>query len=213
MTDKYLILVPFTGFYESDHDELLSDELVQMLVDDHGDLDPDLGAEFWNRYGYTSKLLYRYSEEYLEDLAAFIEGETGVQLTLEYESLDSPREYNFTTDRLFATTDARTICTLALGTNPVVLSTLVRERFTSRSGFISYYPSDLAEWPSSPLDWDHNQLGTLLQAWLGDQGVEIPLAWELLESARDNGEIDSLLYEEMPAECRAIVDRLSEARH
>ncbi len=45
------------------------------------------------------------------------------------------------------------------------LAQVIKERFTSRDGFLSGYRNELDSWLAKPLrDWDHNELGTLLIA-------------------------------------------------
>ena len=41
----------------------------------------------------------------------------------------------------------------------------IKERFSSRDGFMSFYSSDLGDWPKELKDWDHNQLSTLLEVY------------------------------------------------
>ena len=62
----------------------------------------------------------------------------------------------------------------------------IKERFTSRSGFISSYPNHLEDWP--PLEqWDHNELGTLLVALLDDAE---DWDWKILERMQDRNVFD-----------------------
>src|SRR5690606_26269592 len=87
---------------------------------------------------------------------------------LEFESLDSPREYNFCTDRIFCyipLESAKRLFVISAKGNHKRLKEVIRERFTSRDGFISFYSNNLEEWLDKPLDqWDHNEIGTLLIA-------------------------------------------------
>lgn len=92
-----------------------------------------------------------------------------------FEEMTSPREYNFTTDRLFAKVPAYIMQRLfarSRAEKHATLAAVIRERFTSRSGFISYYRNDVAAWLEKPLsDWDHNELGTLLIAAIRSAGT------------------------------------------
>ena len=88
---------------------------------------------------------------------------------LKFEEMTSPREYNFETDRLFATVpDAfvRKLWRLSKVDDHARLQAMIAEHFTSRDGFASFYPNTLAAWPSDPMTWDHNELGTLLLAMI-----------------------------------------------
>ena len=97
-------------------------------------------------------------------------------LGLEFEALDSPREYNFATDRIFAKIRlgmVRRLFAISAREGHATLSALIEDRFTSRSGFASYYPNALDDWLAKPLrDWDHNELGTLLRAVLQAAGAD-----------------------------------------
>lgn len=87
-----------------------------------------------------------------------------------FDEMVSPREYNFGTDRVFAhipVTAIRRMFRLSRAEKHATLAEIIARRFTSRDGFSSFYPSDLASWLSRPVtDWDHNELGTLLDAVL-----------------------------------------------
>lgn len=94
-----------------------------------------------------------------------------------FESMDSPREYNFTTDRLFVDVPLKTLRAMfrksAEGRHEA-LANIIRERHASRSGFHSFYSVDLTRWLSKPLrDWDHNELGTLILAALETAGADL----------------------------------------
>lgn len=93
-------------------------------------------------------------------------------LGLQFESMASPREYNFETDRIFCHIPLKTVRALFKASeseNHISLRAAIRERFTSRSGFISHYSNDLETWLDKHLqEWDHNEIGTLLVAMTGE---------------------------------------------
>ena len=110
--------------------------------------------------------LYRnmVSERYAADSCGF-----------KFADMTSPREYNFTTDRLFATCSAAFIKRLwkrSKADEHKTLAALIRERFTSYDGFMSHYSNDLEQWPKTLADWDHNELETLLEACLDLAGAD-----------------------------------------
>lgn len=83
----------------------------------------------------------------------------------QFESMDSPREYNFATDRVYVTCPLAVAESLLAGIDSDKLETVIKERFTSYDGFISHYSNRLSDWQAKPLiDWDHNEYGTLLVA-------------------------------------------------
>lgn len=105
------------------------------------------------------------------------------RLGLIFEEMTSPREYNFTTDRIFCQVSGRVVKALfrvSKAEGHSRLEACIKERFTSRSGFISHYSNRLSDWLSKPLaDWDENELGTLLRALLPED--DDSLMWATLE--------------------------------
>jgi len=101
-------------------------------------------------------------------------------LGLQFESMDSPREYNFTTDRVYAKISLATCRRLfkkSKQENHETLKARIRASYTSCDGFSSHYSNQLCDWLEKPLiDWDHNELCTLIEAacnWTRDCEMEI----------------------------------------
>lgn len=97
-------------------------------------------------------------------------------IRMTFEEMTSPREYNFATDRLFAQIPLvvmRHLFKQSKVEKHATFAAVIRERFTSRSGFHSYYSNDVESWLEKPLrDWDHNELGTLLIAGMKMAGLD-----------------------------------------
>lgn len=195
---RYATTIPFSGFYNSVHDSALDDTLEQMFSD------RDTGCHINEGLFYAAmdKINWRavhkeYAREYCANFASWLE------LDLEFDELDSPREYNFTTDRIFCRISEDSLRRAYDRVNTPPLRELVRQRFTSRDGFISFYEPDLDNWPSDVTEWDCNQIGTLLMA-LADQecsnsdGFECWDEYDLMEYDRCNGDIDDMVYKNMP---------------
>lgn len=108
---------------------------------------------------------------------------------LKFSDMTSPQYYNFETDRLFAWVSLATVKRLfaiSKADDHDTLRRVIKERFTSRSGFISHYDNDLASWLSKPLaQWDHNELQTLLVACLELRDVS-DIEHDATESALDS---------------------------
>ena len=158
-------VLDFPGFYESTLSAAL-DDAEQMehynLLEDHPELDDTaVGEAFYEHSTYQTGFDH-IARAYVEWLNHVLD-DTGVVLA--FESMTSPREYNFTTDALYVTVNDP--LRMLMGTRPASLNAVIEEQFTSRSGFISFYPCDPAEWRAKPLsEWDHNELGALLTAFL-----------------------------------------------
>jgi hypothetical protein len=155
------IIIPFSGFYNSVHSSLLDDAENQIFENRSGVcVSEDLQEKFYRAcdYSYVCK---QYAKAYATFFAEKLE------LPLKFESLESPREYNFTTDRIFCNIEDATIAKLFDETNTSTLRITAAKNHTSREGFYSFYDPDIDTW-GEVQEWDHNELGTLLEAWMLD---------------------------------------------
>ena len=158
-----LATIPFSGFYESVHMDALEREGEEVPNAD------------WRRvcYGYAKA----YAAEYLH--AACIVGE--------FESLDSPQEYNSTTDRIFVDVPAREIRRMLATVDPETLAQVANDRHATRSGFFAYYSPRVDDW--GPVDtWDYNQVGTLIIAFVDDDERD----WQVCAELECKGVISNL---------------------
>lgn len=177
MTDKMIINLPFAGFYHSHYDQEL-DYCLEREIEyqqEEGELHGLELHECYDAYfnacnwDIAHRDIAREYVGFFKDLLA----EHGLEIGLEFESMKSPRFYNFETDRIFAYISEPDANTLFDAVEKAVLAETIRERFTSRDGFRSFYSNDIAEWLEKPIDeWDHNELGTLLLAFLEQKEVE-----------------------------------------
>ena len=113
----------------------------------------------------TSEFYYNVSKDYAEAFIYEIERETGLALNAGFESMESPREYNFQTDRIFIElpeTSAVAFINYILANHKEELEKLIAQRFTSRDGFWSNYDNTLEAW-GNPSEWDLNQVGTCFE--------------------------------------------------
>ena len=180
------INIPFAGLYESIHSEVIDHELQSMLCENRG----------LNDYFYTNvdcnwgDIHNDYAENYCEDFAIAFD------LDLKFEELVSPREYNFQTDRIFAQISEANIIMMFGAVDYTDLRDMVKERFTSCDGFISHYSPKLHMWDSNPLNWDANQLGTLLIVYIAQEDRVDP--WEYSIIADPEMTASNLLSQHIP---------------
>lgn len=180
LTDKLSIKLPFPGFYESIYSDAIDREAEQWAEYEVSDqqtedgvplelhLDEDTLAEILldvTDYGTIELVIARAHVEAVD----YVTKDTlGFALNLDFEEMTSPREYNFETDRVFASiTYGRVLRLAALSRRDDhrALARTIRERFTRRAGFAPYYSNDLETWLGKPLaSWDHNEIETLLLA-------------------------------------------------
>ena len=132
--------------------------------------------------------------------------------SFKFESMDSPREYNFTTDRVYVTVPLAIMESLYRGLDRDKLREMIEERHTSRSGFISFYSNDIDEWEEKEIsEFDHNELGTILSAAMAPHiDDNRDFNWQLCESLFEtdyeyvDSHCDWRKYEEKTREARAV---------
>lgn len=198
-----LVQIPFPGFYHSDLTHALDreeeDEAMHYTRRD---------SEEESEYQYpealrldeselvqalSDSISYQVAFQYIAQayVEAFVEffREEGVVDGMVFESMTSPREYNFGTDRVFATVPLTTVKRWYEEVSRKQLTAMIRSRHTSYDGFYSFYTTDLDAWLAKPLDtWDHNELTTLMLARLEDTdhdedpSVEYQLVSSMIEA-------------------------------
>lgn len=184
-----LATIPFQGFYDSIHDDLLDNVLEGVFPDTQGWCYHTLEDHARDQVDWREvHIAYAklYTEEFLEEM----------EIDAKFESLRSPKEYNFTTDRIFIEIELAEVEWLLTETSVVTLMDQAREMFTSRSGFISFYSPDINNW-GHPAGWDHNQVGCLIEAYARqrkESGATLKDEIDYLERADGNGDIENLLF-------------------
>lgn len=158
--------LPFAGFYNSWHDEGLDNAMARIFSDRKTGCHVHEVLQGIAHFGCDWSEVHReYAKAYAE---AFLEK---FAIAGTFESMASPREYNFTTDRIFATIEPAELARIRTLTHDDALEAVAREWFTSRSGFLSSYSNDWHDW--GPVEtWDHNQAGALLQAYANQETGE-----------------------------------------
>lgn len=194
-----LTTIPFSGFYNSFHDADLDDALDQMFTNWETDARNDKLRDRAFDKCQWGLVQANYAAAYVKALADTF------KVGLTFVRVDSPREYNFETDRIFCEISLDEVKRLRAETSEKPFRDLARELFTTRSGFVSFYSPDVDDWGDIE-GWDLNQVGTLVRAYLEEQhddewteGTEI----DLMESARTNGRLDEWIVLATPG-----IDRL-----
>ena len=186
MSKDKLIVVPFSGSYESPWFE---------PDDESGEFDAPFRT-----------VLEDFAKEYVPAWNEEFKYETDIDLGLEYERVEMPREYNFTTDRIFASIPEsgwRKLvgCVIATPANKSAMSEVAKRRHTSRDGFFSFYDADWESW-GTVISWDHNQLETLLLAVMRIHGLdEYEMECRVMENSSVREAIQShVVYNEVEDE-------------
>jgi hypothetical protein len=192
----FLCVLPFSGFYNSLHDEAIDHQEEQMFSFDDGQVHDSLYEHYWKHMDH-GKLYEKYAESYVEAVSDLTE------LELEFDGLSSPREYNFTTDRIFASISRKSLAKVVRAVRGERLKKMAKEMFTSGPGFISYYSPDISEWGRVE-DWDHNQILCALEAYFQHLNHESSMLLEdqALDQICEGGALDELIYSSAPAESK-----------
>ena len=117
----------------------------------------------WNWDGYYAEL----NTAITSAVEGFVR-ECGIECEFKFNHLDSPREYNFTNDEIIvdATFPKPIQLWRKIIQHKAAIEKYIKERFTSRDGFISFVSNDINEWRE-----DYNN---------GDKHIPIYL-WTVLE--------------------------------
>lgn len=195
MPKTFIAQLPFSGFYETFHAQAFDDEISYLEEqyesnDTNNELIQDLYMSAFTKEGALG-----YAQAYVE---AFIDEFDALQ-GAKFESMSSPREYNFETDRIFIEMNGETFARVLRHTDQQIFERVCHERFTSRSGFSSFYSNEWQEWGKAST-WDHNQIGALIQAYVETEQGKFSQFEEfmLMESAMGNGLMDDLIFNNSP---------------
>ena len=187
-----LTTIPFSGFYCSLHDSALDSALESIFSDDSGDVRQEI-----MRHVFDATDWRMVHNAYAAGYAAAFAPE--FNLPLQFESMESPREYNFSTDIIYCTISDEDAARLFYTCDKALLGKIARETFTSRDGFASFYDPDFTKW-GDILTWDSNQLGALIRAHVTDQNPDFDqwAEFDLMESAQCNGRLENWIFESNP---------------
>jgi len=207
-----IVQIPFHGFYESIHGADIDRAYQYIISDNNGEPYEELQEELYSLMSTTPE--HPYAKAYVEAFNGYLKYETGHDLGLVIESMASPREYNFTTDRIFCSISAKEAVFLKKDTPEVVFADVAKDMFTSRDGFMSYYEPDIDAWPESVLDYDHNEMYALLVAWLKHSGItDVSDIDYVVFDYGDMGEVAYIAVNDtMSPELEKLADRAIELR-
>ncbi len=156
----------FRGFYGSHWDDPCFDgeEDIYNLPND---------KEFWEFVdwnAYHEHIAIEMCNEVQYLLSDFVSD-------IEFERISSPKYYNFENDSIHCeiTFDEEKVMEY-LNENQDAFSVYIRERYTSRDGFMSFYENNALEWLEGWQD-DNHKVGSILQFICENEGFEEP--WDL----------------------------------
>lgn len=148
----YPVNIPgFPGFYESILSFPTDDELY-FAEEEYGEIKDENAQTFYdciNYREYEKEIGRKYLEAYQDriwKIAYFMKG-----FTFEFVEIDSPREYNFTTDKLAVNLRAESesiqfLVHYCINHHRTQFDKYLKCNFTSRDGFWSFWPNNTGEW-------------------------------------------------------------------
>lgn len=195
-----LTTISFCGFYDSIHSSNIDYAIEQMFSDRDTGCQRNEGLEMalFNKCHYSA--VYKaYAKEYVENFAREFEIPS-----LIFDELNSPKFYNFTTDRIFATVTLEDLLKIKNTVPLEEFKDMAKLMFTSRDGFSSFYDPDIDSWDDIE-HWDANQCGCLIAAYADYErgGFDQYAENDLMEDSRGNG-----LYEQWIDSATPGIDRL-----
>jgi hypothetical protein len=129
--------INFGGFYNSYHDDLCQQAVGYSLGAD----DPETGEIIYNtdmeNFNEWQSVFVEYSKEYINKL------NDELNISLKFDSLDSPKFYNFSTDVILASISIKDILKLFTYIKENDLKEkvydLIKQKTTSVSGYSAFY--------------------------------------------------------------------------
>lgn len=161
-TLKLAKLTIFEGFYESAHTDAIDWVLESMLENE------DITLDQADSFRYTKEMMDGYCKLWVEHFKDSL-AECGLDLpSLSFVSLYSPREYNYGTDLITASMDGADFARMTEQLDRPRIEILVRERFSHRSGFHSFYSNEYQDWIDEVHDeneFDEHQTAAMLESF------------------------------------------------
>ncbi len=178
------ILIPFVGFYETIASEKVDSIAFRDFIDENNipdneetgwlDVPEDMSDEhqeaFWDEYypKHRDEIQKQVAIDYIDGLSKDID------LPMTFESIDSPRFYNYGTDRLFVDVPEGELLHFYNRVDKKILAEMIKENHTSRDGFASFYDDTIeAESWKDPEAYDHNQWTTVIEAYIKQNDIDV----------------------------------------
>ena len=175
--NKLKSTIPFDGFYESFISDDIDYKIGQQIECDCDIYDLNESEEevlndnylSVNRSYFYNQIAEDYTNFYIDNLNAklnYAYPDKGFTLKATYKSFNSPREYNFETDRIFIEIEENHCIEFIehiVKNYKKELEKRIEDRFRSRSGFISFYKNSIDLWTKDFKEWDCNMIGTCFE--------------------------------------------------
>lgn len=197
-TEMREVQIPFAGTYNSIWSDLVDSAEEQSLdwMAEEGGLTEENQARFADYLRINIKympIFHNLAREYAEAYLALISDRVEFPVKGDFVEMTSPREYNFTTDRILCRVELDALLKiLELPEVKERLPEMMVQQHKSRDGFHSFYSHEMGvgEWALPPSEWDHNQWHTVLLC-LEYAGDDMDI-YENIREAVDSDVFDSV---------------------
>lgn len=143
----------FTGFYQGVWDQS-ENEWIEVHEMKYGDYEDFESLNLIDDWGFGSDYRDNVAKLFAKNYAEIIKNCLAVPMEYVGCYVDSPKEYNFRTDRIYATFEVPDYDALVkrlneLGSLPeyrTELAAIIKKYHTSCSGFISFMSNDIEDW-------------------------------------------------------------------
>jgi len=208
--NKLKSTIPFDGFYNSfisadiEHEIEIDTEYYSELYDLNESEEELLCNSFLNinSYKFYNQIAKDYTNFYINALNNRLKGFT---LKATYKSFNSPREYNFETDKIFIEIEenhAVDFIKHIVKNYKKELEKKIEDRFKSKSGFISFYKNSIDLWTKDFKEWDCNMIGTCFELFdLEEEDINYSLREYLSEVISEN------LYNTLDKQGKDLLDK------
>lgn len=213
------VKIPFSGFYETSHNAIFDSWLdyeQDLLLTEHEATKEQietLAEKFYDCVNWK-KAHIEYAKAYCGELERLIKDESrqykedstgkrylseGLDVSIVFDALESPKEYNYSTDCIYALIELDSIKAMFDALDKDEWREFVAQKCTSYSGFISFYPNDFDKWEEDISQWGEARLGMVLELYLctileGKDLEEALSAYSLMERLEGNGFISELIF-------------------
>ena len=137
--NQTLVKIPFSGFYNSIHDSII-DSVLEHETEYYASVDKanDIILDVLNINHYN-KIREELSKVFVEGINELFWYEYDIKLDLEFDSLKSPKFYNYSTDEIYCYIDNDKINELvSLLDNENDFIEVLKDKYQSRDGFIVF---------------------------------------------------------------------------
>lgn len=217
---KLATKIPFAGFYNSSHDAVFDSWLEQTqthLADEYKATNDQIGklADL-----YFDKLNWKaihiaYAKKYLEAFEDMLATEGSKHIPIEWDNMESPREYNFATDCIYGKIELTDLHYMLNAIPSDIWKAYVKSECTSYDGFISFYSPDYEDWNEDLTTWGEARLGMILECYLKhvcDKELENLTAWDLMENMQCNGGIETIIFDNADKEFVDYINQLESTK-